>query len=245
MSNAEEYITNRDLQVEKNLHDTDLKMATHIMADNLIRTNYIKNFTWLGRPVLQYPTDLMVVQELIWQIKPNIIIETGLAMGGSAVFFSSILSCLGNGGQVVSIDVDIRKDAREALVPHPMADRITMIEGSSIDEKVVEQVRRKIHPGMAIMVVLDSNHTEEHVMKELYLYSPMVTIGSYLIVQDTAIEIWDEKYPSPNRPWGKGDNPMTAVKKFLEINNNFMVDKEIGTRALITGSSDGWLKRIK
>jgi cephalosporin hydroxylase len=245
MNEVEKYLLARDAQCVKNAGDPKLQYYARDYTDNLIRTNYIKNFTWLGRPILQYPMDLMVMQELIWQIKPDFIIETGIAFGGSTLFYASILDLIGGIGRVIAIDKEIRQANQETLRKSPVYGRMLLIEGSSTNDWVIEEVRRLVKPDNTIMVVLDSDHTEAHVLKELELYSPMVSVGSYIIVCDTAIELWAEKYPFPDRAWGKGNNPMTAVRKFLEQHKELEVDYEVETRAGITGHPNGWLRKVK
>ena len=245
MNNTTKYLTDRNKQVKKNWQDADLQMANRIMTDNLIRTNYIKNFTWLGRPVLQYPPDLMVMQELIWQLKPDFIVETGVAFGGSTVFFASMLELIGGLGQVIAVDIDVKPENHAEINKYNFSHRIKLIQADSTNFKTIKHINELIMIGKTVMVMLDSNHTEEHVLRELELYSPMVTVGSYLIVNDTSIEQWDERYPSPDRPWSKGNNPMTAVDKFMNQTDQFTYYYLAETRALITGSPNGWLKRIK
>jgi cephalosporin hydroxylase len=242
---TEEYIFERDIQTINNMGDSDLKMATRIMTDNLIRTNYIKSFIWLGRPIMQYPTDLMVMQELIWQLKPDFIIETGIAFGGSTAFYASILELNGKFGTVIAIDKEIREHNLEEIEKHPLRKRMWIIEGSSTAQWVIDEIKSIAACNFKIMVVLDSDHTEKHVTKELELYSPFVSVDSYLIVCDTAIEEWVEKYPFPDRPWGVGNNPATAVKKFMANRDNFVVDEDVENRAVITGHPGGWLRRIR
>ena len=218
---------------------------------------YTYNFTWLGRPIIQYPQDMIALQEIIWELKPNLIIETGIAHGGSLILSASILELLGNDGQVLGVDIDIRDHNREQIEKHPLAKRISMIQGSSTDEATVKQVYKFAEGKEKIMLILDSNHTHDHVFKELIAYSPLVTKGSYLIVFDTAIEDLPENYNWANRPWGKGNNPKTAVWAFLEKfkneglkgidgeDMNFEIDQEIHNKLLITVAPDGYLKRLK
>lgn len=208
------------------------------------RYKYVYNFTWLGRPIIQFPQDIIALQEIIWRVKPDIIIETGIAHGGSLIFYASMLELIGGAGQVLGIDVEIRPHNRVEIERHPMFKRITMIEGSSTDEKVVKQVSAFARGKNQVMVVLDSNHTHAHVLKELELYSPLVTKGSYLVVLDTIIEDMPEDF-FPDRPWSKGNNPKTAVWEFLKTNDRFEIDKEIENKLLITVAPDGYLKCIK
>jgi cephalosporin hydroxylase len=219
---------------------------------------YSYNFSWLGRPVIQYPQDIVATQELIWAVKPDLIIETGIAHGGSLVFSASMLAMLdyadaAEAGEVldparpkrkvVGVDIDIRAHNREALDAHPMRSRMELIEGSSIAPEIIAQVQKHANGKKRILVCLDSNHTHDHVLAELEAYAPMVGVGSYCCVFDTIIE----DLPGdifPDRPWGKGDNPKTAVWQYLRTHPEFEIDKLIERKLLITVAPDGYLKRI-
>jgi cephalosporin hydroxylase len=205
---------------------------------------YTYNFTWLGLPIIQFPQDIFAMQEIIWQVKPDLVIETGIAHGGSLIFYASMMELLGRAGKVIGVDIEIRKHNRVEIERHPMFKRITMIEGSSIDEEVIERVADASQGSSSVLVVLDSNHTHEHVLRELELYSPFVTKGSYLVVFDTAIEQMPEGF-FQDRPWGKGNNPMTAVKEFLSKTDRFVVDSSIEHKLLITVAPHGYLQCIK
>ena len=177
-------------------------------------------------------------------MKPDLIIETGIAHGGSLIFYASMLELLGNNGQVLEIDIDIREHNRVEIEKHPMYKRITMIEGSSIDENVVQNVRDFAKDKKKVLVALDSMHTHDHVLKELELYSPLVTKGSYIVVFDTIIEDMPKDF-FPDRPWSKGNNPKTAVWEFMKNNDRFEIDKKIENKLLITVAPDGYLKCTK
>jgi cephalosporin hydroxylase len=205
---------------------------------------YSYNFTWLGRPIIQYPQDIIALQEIIWKVKPDLIIETGVAHGGSLIFYASILELLGGDRQVLGIDIDIREYNRAEIESHSMFKRITMIQGSSINNSIIQQVYDFARDKKHVLVTLDSNHTHEHVLKELHLYSSLVTKNSYIVVLDTIIEDMPED-SFPDRPWGKGNNPKTAVWEFLRVNDRFKIDKEIENKLLITTAPDGYLKCIK
>lgn len=205
---------------------------------------YSYHFSWLGRPIIQFPQDLVALQEIIWRVKPDLIVETGIAHGGSLIFYASMLELIGRDGLVLGIDIDIRTHNRVALEKHPMFKRITTIQGSSVGTKLAKEVHGYAEGKKRVMVVLDSHHTHSHVLRELELYSPIVTKGSYLVVCDTIIDHMPENFSS-NRPWGKGNNPKTAVHEFLRYNNRFIIDKEIENKLLITVAPDGYLRCIK
>lgn len=224
--------------------DDELKRLRDKLYLAVVKYKYTYNFTWLGRPVIQFPQDLIAMQEIIWQVKPELIIETGIAHGGSLIFYASMLELIGANGRVIGIDIDIRKHNRVEIEKHPMFKRITMIEGSSVDEKIAEKVHDIAKDKKPVLVVLDSNHTHEHVLKELKQYSPLVTKGSYVVVFDTLIEDMPDRVFS-DRPWGKGNNPKTAVKEFMKTNDRFVIDKEIESKLLITVSPDGYLRCVK
>lgn len=232
------------VNIEKMGQDRKLReSAIKLIADSQ-KYEYSYHFSWLGRPVIQFPQDIITMQEIIWEVKPDLIIETGIAHGGSLIFSASMLELLGGDGQVLGIDIDIREHNRVEIEKHPMYKRITMIEGSSIDNSIAEQVYDFAKGKERILVFLDSNHTHDHVLKEVELYSALVTKGSYLVVFDTIIEDMPEDF-FPNRPWGKGNNPKTAVREFLKTNDRFEIDKEIENKLLITVAPDGYLKCVK
>ncbi|MEI2738066.1 MAG: cephalosporin hydroxylase family protein [Chitinophagaceae bacterium] len=208
-----------------------------------IRSGYSYNFTWMGRPIIQYPQDMIAMQEIIWAIKPDLIIETGIAHGGSLIFYASILELIGK-GEVLGIDIDIREHNRLEIEKHPMYKRIRMIQGSAISEEIIEKIKPYAADKKTVMVCLDSNHTHDHVLKELELYSPFVTIGSYLIAFDTIVEDLPADLYN-DRSWSVGDNPKTAVFEFLKANNNFEIDKLVDNKLLVSVAPDGYLKRIK
>lgn len=213
-------------------------------VEETMNKKFIYNFSWMGRPIIQHPHDTMALQELIWQIKPDLIIETGIAHGGSIIFSASMLELLGGSGEVIAIDIDIRKHNRDEIEAHPMFKRIKLVEGSSIAQETLEKVTQLATGKKNIMVVLDSNHTHEHVIKELEMYAPFVSVNSYLIVFDTWVEDVPAKYYS-DRPWDKGNNPKTAVWEFLKKQDDFKIDKSIEHKLSITLAPDGYLKRIK
>ena len=219
---------------------------------------YSYHFSWMGRPIIQLPQDIMALQEIIWSTKPDIIIETGIAHGGSLCFNASMLSLLDLADlkklpkqsstpkitrKVIGVDIDIREHNKNAVTSHPMADKIIMIEGSSIEKSIFEKIKKLIPSHSKVLVILDSNHTEDHVLEELRLYKELVTVDSYCIVCDTIVaQMADEFYK--NRPWGINNNPKGAVDKFLKESPNFIVDDEIDNKLLVSMSPKGYLKRI-
>lgn len=214
----------------------------------LVKTSnsrYTYNFTWMGRPIIAYPQDMIAMQELIWDIKPDLIIETGVAHGGSIVYYASLLQLINEDGLVLGIDNDIRKHNRDLIETHPMINRIKLIEGSSISEEVISEVREIAKTKKNIMVCLDSNHTHEHVLAELNLYAQLTSVGSYCIVFDTVVEDMPADWNWGERNWGFGNNPKTAVREYLKLHDNFVVDKQIDNKLLISVAPDGYLKRIK
>jgi cephalosporin hydroxylase len=224
--------------------DVELAMLARKFFLKSCEYRYSYNFAWLGRPIIQYPPDILAMQEIIWRVKPNLIIETGIAHGGSVIFYASMLELIGEDGKVVGIDVDIRQHNRVEIERHPLSKRAILVEGSSTDKDVIKRVYDLASGRRQVLVALDSNHTHEHVLKELELYSPLVGAGSYLVVFDTVIEDMPDG-SFPDRPWGKGNNPKTAVREFLKTNDRFVVDSEIESKLLITVAPGGYLKCIK
>jgi cephalosporin hydroxylase len=244
MSAGEEFDREKRAWAERMSRDGSVAKITRAWFDETARYRYSYNFTWLGRPIIQYPQDIVALQQVVWETKPDLIVETGVAHGGSLVLSASLLRLLGGEGRVVGIDIDIRTPNREAIERHPMAPWISLIEGSSTSEAVLEQVRAVAASHRKVMVILDSNHTHGHVARELELYSPLVCKGSYLIVMDTVIE---DMAPGafPDRPWGPGNNPKTAVREFLARNSRFVVDEELERTLLISVAPSGYLRCVQ
>lgn len=220
---------------------------------------YTYNLSSLGRPIIQYPQDMVAMQELIWQVKPDLIIETGIAHGGSLILNASMLALLDmceaiesgstidpkqSSRNVLGIDIDIRAHNRAAIEAHPMASRIQMIEGSSIAPEIIEQVNSIAKDFKRVLVCLDSNHTHDHVLAELEAYAPLTSVGSYCVVFDTIVEDMPADM-FPDRPWGPGNNPKTAVWEYLKTHPEFEIDKSIQHKLLITVAPDGYLKKRK
>lgn len=209
---------------------------------------YSYHFEWMGRPIIQYPQDIVAMQELIWSIKPDLIVETGIAHGGSLIFSASMLElnalCGGpTDASVFGIDIDIREHNRAAIESHPMARRISMIQGSSIAPEVVAQVVSKAAGKRKVLVCLDSNHTHDHVLAELQAYARLVSLGSYCVVFDTVVEDMPVEMFS-DRPWRPGNSPKTAVMEYLETHPEFSIDRGIDDKLLLSVAPSGYLKRI-
>jgi len=228
--------------------DDEFQKHSNEWLEESMRKKYVYNFSFLGRPIIQYPQDMIAMQELIWKVQPDLIIETGIAHGGSLILSASMLelnaACGGNSdARVLGVDIDIRSHNREAIEAHPMSKRIDMIQGSSIDSETIKKVYAYTEEKKNILVFLDSNHTHEHVLAELEAYAPLVAVGSYCVVYDTFVEdVPDNVFP--DRPWSPGNNPKTAVWKYLEKNTDFEIDKSMQNKLLITVAPDGYLKRM-
>ncbi len=207
------------------------------------RHNYSYLWDWLGLPIIQTPADIVALQEIVWNTRPDVIVELGIARGGSLIFYSSILQLIGQ-GRVIGVDIDIRDHNRRAIEEHPLSGRVTMIEGSSVAPDVVRRVKAELAPDHKVMVVLDSNHTHAHVLQELRLYAPLVTPGQFLVVADTVVEYISEQAHRP-REWGPGNNPQTALTEFLKGFDGFEVDPWINGKLLMTNSPGGYLLRVK
>jgi cephalosporin hydroxylase len=242
----ETFASAREQNIESLGADSDLRSLSRNWQVEAGKHNYIYNFSWLGRPIIQFPQDIFAMQELIWSIQPDLIIETGIAHGGSLIFSASMLelnaACGGPAdAEVLGIDIDIRAHNREAIEAHPMFKRISMIQGSSIAPEIIEQVKTRAAGKQRVIVCLDSNHTHDHVLAELKAYAPLTSVGSYCVVFDTAIEEVPAAM-SADRPWGPGNNPKTAVWEFLKTTDRFEIDQEISNKLMITVAPDGYLK---
>jgi cephalosporin hydroxylase len=229
--------------------DTELRAASREWVNQSAKHQYSYNFRWLGRPIIQLPQDIIAMQELIWSIRPDLVIETGIAHGGSLIFSASMLelnaACGGpQGAEVLGVDIEIRAHNREAIEAHPMFKRISMIQGSSIAPEIIAQVKSEAAGKQRVLVCLDSNHTHDHVLGELQAYAPLTSLDSYCVVFDTIIEDMPAEM-FPDRPWGPGDNPKTAVREFLKTHPEFEIDRSISQKLLITGAPDGYLRRTE
>lgn len=250
--------------------DNVLKEQTLKWLIDTAKHKYSYHFEWMGRPIIQYPQDMVAFQEIVWEVKPDLIIETGIAHGGSLIQSASMLTLLDycdalEKGElldpakpkrkVLGLDIDIRPHNRAAIEAHPMANRIKMLQGSSVDKYIVKQVWDYAKDFKRILICLDSNHTHEHVLAELEAYAPLTSKGSYCIVWDTTIEDMPEDY-YPDRPWSKNDNPKTAVREYMRKlamggtkakdggELRFETDKTVEHKILLTVAIDGFLKRV-
>ncbi|HMF72710.1 MAG TPA: cephalosporin hydroxylase family protein [Flavitalea sp.] len=222
--------------------NAELNQVAQSFLLSTVQSGYSYNFTWMGRPIIQYPQDMVAMQEIIWNVKPDLIIETGIAHGGSLIFYASIMELIGH-GEVLGIDIDIRAHNKAEIESHPMKKRISMIEGSSIASQTIQKVKKFAEGKQRILVTLDSNHSHDHVLSELEQYSNFVSLGSYLVVFDTVVE----DFPAgtfPGRPWDKGNNSKTAVSSFLQKSKDFEIDSNITDKILVSVAPGGYLKRI-
>lgn len=239
--------------------DQELARLSSEWLDRSALSRYSYNFEWLGRPIIQYPQDIVCLQELIWTVKPDVIVETGIAHGGSLILSASMLALLDMcdaitndtsldlrtpSRQVIGVDIEIRPHNRAAIEAHPLSRYISMIEASSIEPATIQQVHERARGRGATLVCLDSNHTHEHVLAELSAYAPLVTPNSYCVVFDTVVEDMGAD-AFPDRPWGRGNNPKTAVWQFVESHPEFEIDRDIQHKLQITVAPDGFLRRVR
>lgn len=239
--------------------DTEWRQSSSNWLLRAFEQKYMYNFSWMDRPIIQTPIDMIAIQEIIWEVKPDLIIETGIAHGGSLIMNASLLALIDyceaieNGKtldpqqpkrRVLGVDIDIREHNRKAIEAHPMANRIDMIQGSSIAQETIDKVKLYAKDYQRILVSLDSNHTHDHVLAELEAYAPLTSKGSYCVVFDTVVEDMPADL-FPDRPWGPGDNPKTAVWEYLKTHPEFEINKSIENKLLITVAPDGYLKRIR
>lgn len=238
--------------------DVEFRELSQRWLRESMRRKYVYNFDWLGRPIIQYPQDIVAVQQLVWEVRPDLIVETGIAHGGSLILSASMLALLDvcdaiEGGRaldpsastrrVVGVDIDIRSHNRSAIEAHPMASRIEMIEGSSVASEVIERVHQAAADYQRILVFLDSMHTHDHVLAELEAYAPLVAPGSYCVVFDTFVQNMPSRFFT-DRPWDVGDNPMTAVEMWLREHPEFEVDVSYEQQLQVTVAPSGFLRRL-
>lgn len=235
-------LKNSKEQFEVNLYSEEgLEMLSNLWVKAAAEFKLMYELTWMGRPIIQFGSDMIMLQQLIWEVKPDIFIETGIAHGGSLIYTASLFELIGK-GEVIGIDVEIRAHNRVAIEQHPMYKRIQMIEGSSIALSTIEQLEKLIESGKSITIMLDSNHSKDHVLEEMRLYSKYVTKDNYLIVQDGA-QAWVSDIPRGKPEW-LDDNPLAAIEEFLKENNDFIIEDKY-TRLGITQSPKGYLRKIR
>jgi cephalosporin hydroxylase len=245
--------------IQGQAEDHDLQALSRMWTRDVARHKWSYNFQWMGRPAIQFPNDAWAMQELIWKVRPDLIIESGIAHGGSLIYYASLLAMLDmcdavesgvpyhpnqTRRKVLGLDIDIRAHNRQAIEQHPMSNWVHMIQGSSIEQETIEQVHNFAKGYTAILVSLDSNHTHDHVLAELKAYASLVTRGSYCVVFDTIVEDMPATLAA-DRPWGPGNNPKTAVWEYLKTHPEFTIDTDIHHKLLITVAPDGYLKRIR
>ncbi|HXP31141.1 MAG TPA: CmcI family methyltransferase [Stellaceae bacterium] len=223
--------------------DAELRERANEVLTRADRHHWTYQWSWLGLPIIQMPEDIVLLQEVLWQTRPTIVIETGIARGGSIVFLASILELIGE-GRVIGIDIELRPHNRRAILSHALARRIELVDGSSVADEVLRQIRARIGAEDRVMVILDSNHTHEHVYRELQLYAPLVTRGQFLVVSDTVIEDIPVQEHRP-RPWGPGNNPSTALDSYLRESDAFARDPYFNGKLLLTSAPRGYLRRVR
>lgn len=239
----EQFDVHNETVIETMGESAEFNELTQKWFEKASTLEYSYHFKWLGLPIIQFPQDVMAIQEIVWDLKPDLIIETGVARGGSLILYASLMELMGNNGQVLGIDIDIRQHNRDMIESHTMSKRIELLQGSSVDEEIVSQVYERAASAERVLLVLDSNHTHEHALAEMQAYSDLVQAGSYMIVLDTVIEDMPAKF-SDDRPWGPGNNPKTAVHEFLKTNDRFVIDRAVQDKLQITVGPDGFLKCV-
>lgn len=272
MSNADphaDFLRSNAASIQQLGASHELHKRTMAWINGVAEHRYTYLFSALGRPIIQFPQDMVAVHELIWSVRPDLIIETGIAHGGSLIHSAAMLAMLDmcdaieagevlhpnvSRRKVLGIDIDIRAHNRAAIEAHPMASRIQMIQGSSVDPEIIQQVHAVAENYSRVLVCLDSNHTHDHVLAELQAYAPLTSMGSYCVVFDTIVEDMPKEM-FPDRPWGPGNNPKTAVREYLRLLDadkrlgadgtplSFLVDRSIQNRLLITVAPEGYLLR--
>nr|WP_321514109.1 cephalosporin hydroxylase family protein [uncultured Pseudodesulfovibrio sp.] len=244
MDPIKEFQEDRKARITRQGENVQIKKTGLDFTAQSMRSQYSYNFSWMGRPIIQYPQDMIAMQELIWEVQPDLIIETGIAHGGSLIYYASLLELIGKDAYVLGVDIDIRDHNRTEIEAHQTFNRIEMIQGSSIDKSVVAEVAKHADGKNRILVTLDSNHTHDHVLEELHLYAPFVTKNSYLVVFDTSVEFAPDDL-NADRPWSVGNNPKTAVDTFLTESDRFTIVDSIDKKLLISMAPGGYLKCLK
>lgn len=233
----------RNLQIKKQGQIRN-KLKAYNFINSLLETKYVYNFDWMGFPIIQFPSDIIVIQEILFKEKPDIILECGIGRGGGLIFYSSILKLIRKKFKVIGIEVYLGKN-KEKIKKSPFSKNITLIEGSSTDEKIVHKVKKILKRYKKPLIILDSLHTHNHVLDELNIYSKFIKKNGYLIVLDSLIEFISKKHNDPSKKFRKGNSPYTAIVEFLKKNSEFKSDPYYENKALITSAPSGFLKKIK
>jgi len=257
IKNQDKFYKDRSKRIKSFERNLKLKKISKDWIVESQKNKYVYNFDWLGRPIIQYPNDIHILQEIVWEVKPDVIIETGIAHGGSLILSASLLSMLDlaeyykrkninkikkSNRKVIGVDIDIRPHNLKEIKKHPFYEKINLIEGSSVSIEVQKKIAKILKNNKKVLVLLDSMHTESHVLEELKIYSKFVSNGSYCIVYDTLVSMMPDKFYS-NRPWGKKNNPMSAINKFIKMNKNFSIDTSLSTKLCISSCINGFLKK--
>lgn len=241
MYTRKEFEKVRNLAAKKMAADTQLRKDALKVLVKADKHMWIHQTNWLGEPILQFPQDMFALQEIIYRTKPDYIIEVGVAWGGSLLFYSTLMEALG-GKKIIGVDIYMPPDLKKRLYSYgKLSKRLTLINGSSIEESTIKKIKFIIRNSKKVLVVLDSHHTHNHVLKELRIYSQFIAKGYYIVCGDTVIEDIPEQKHRP-RPWGHGNNPKTAVKQFLKENSNYVIDKQIENKLLFTCNPDGYIR---
>jgi cephalosporin hydroxylase len=237
-----EFSAMRKVSLLKRSKDSEFKETSATWLGKSVNHKYSYQFDWMGVPIIQYPEDLIGFQEVVWATKPDVIVECGVARGGSLLFWCSMIELTSKAPKVIGVDIAIHEHTRRAISESKYSDDIILLEGDSSREETLTQVLGKIGPSERVMVVLDSNHTEEHVLKELELYANLVSEGCYLLVLDTVIEFLDR---DADRPWGPGESPWTATQNFMAVRDEFENDKELESKLTFSAAPNGfWRRRV-
>ncbi len=257
MDPVERFKKERDASLLDFRNDAGFQNLSQDWLRESMQRRYVYNFDWMGRPIIQYPQDMVALQEIVWGTKPDVILETGIAHGGSLILSASLLAMLDYADavergelldpakpkrRVVGIDIDIRAHNRAAMESHPMASRITMIEGSSTAQETIDRAKEAVGDAKRVMVCLDSMHTHDHVVAELDAYATLVTPGCYCLVLDSFVEDMPQGF-FKDRPWDVGNNPKTALHSWLQDHPDFTIDRDMATKLQVTVAPDGFLRR--
>lgn len=239
MFDRSEFESSKRQWLDAQAENKALDKAAHDFVQQTVYARYTYQWSWMGLPIIQMPGDMVAMQEILWRCRPDVIVETGIAWGGSTLMYASILELIGN-GRIIAVDRVLPDHNRDAIIASPLSKRMTLIEGSSIDDGIVAQVKSLIKPGETVMVVLDSNHTHDHVLAELRAYGPLVSKGNYAVVFDTLVEHTDP-IPGHERPWGKGNNPLTAADAYLAETPRFRRDGDWDAKIQASYARGGYL----